>query len=85
MSLRTHQKIHILEHVEEQFVSTILDAFAAPTDLTRDLRRDLRLLFLRRGLDALLGDEGLQNASVGVLRVSEVEDLCGAKKNYRYG
>lgn len=83
MSLRTHQKIHILENVEEQLVSAILNAFTAPTDLTRDLRRDLRLLLLRSRLDALLGDECLENASVGVLGVSEVEDLCEDRRNYR--
>lgn len=83
MPLWAHQKIHILEHVEEQLVSAILNAFAAPTDLTRDLRRDLRLLLLRGRLDSLLGDECLENAGVGVLRISEVEDLCGDRRDYR--
>ena len=32
------------------------------------------------GLDALLSDEGLQNASVSVLRVTEVEDLYNTKE-----
>ena len=35
----------------------------------------MRLFLFRGALDALLGDEGLQDARVGVLRIAEVEYL----------
>ncbi len=74
-TLRRHQQIDVLEDVQEELISPILDAFPSPADLPGHLRGNLRLLLLGGRLHPLLGDEGLQNAGVGVLRVAKVEDL----------
>ena len=37
LTLRAHQEVDVLQDVEEQLVATVLDALAAPTNLSSDL------------------------------------------------
>ena len=34
LALRRHEQVHVLEHVQEELVATVLDALAPPPDLT---------------------------------------------------
>ena len=45
LTLCGHEKIDVLDGVEEKLVSTVFDSFASPADLSRDLRGDLCLFF----------------------------------------
>lgn len=75
LTLGRHEQVDVLEYVEEQFVTPVLDALAAPADLAGDLGRDLHLLLLALRLDARLRDERLQHARVAVLRIAKVQYL----------
>jgi len=75
LSLGRHEQVDVLQHVEEQLVTTILYAFATPADLAGDLGRDLHLLLLTLRLDAHLRNERLEYARVAVLRIPKVEYL----------
>ena len=79
LSLRRHEQVDVLEHVEKQLIATVLDALAAPTDLAGHLVGDLRCLFLRLGLDTLLGDVSLEYANIRVLWIAEIEYFYGDK------
>lgn len=43
-TLRRHEQVDALQHVQEQLIATILDALTPPADLARHLAGDLRLL-----------------------------------------
>ena len=73
--MRRHEEVDILKDVEEEFIPPVLDSLSPPSDLSRDLGRDRSLLLPRGGLDALLGDERLQNPSVRVLGVAKIQQL----------
>ena len=75
LTLRGHQQVDILHHVQKQFIPPVLDPLLPPPDLTSDLAGDGCLLLLRGRLDPLLCDEGLQDARVCVLRVPKVHNL----------
>ena len=46
VTLRRHQEINALKHIEEQLIAPIFDAFPSPSDLTSHLAGDLtRFLF----------------------------------------
>ena len=75
LALGTHQQVDILNDIQEQLIPPVLDPLPPPAYLTSHLARDGRLLLLGGGLDALLRDEGLEDASVRVLRIAEVNDL----------
>jgi hypothetical protein len=46
-TLRGHEEVDALEHIEEEFIAAILDALTPPPDLSRHLACDLARLFLR--------------------------------------
>lgn len=75
LALWRHEEVDVLEHVQEQFITAVLDAVTSPADLTGHLGRDLHLLLLGLRLDARLRNERLQHTRVTVLRVPEVQDL----------
>ena len=80
LTLGRHEKVDILNHVEEKLVPPVLDTLPPPANLASDLEilgsekicgefffhlaSDSRLFLFGGGLDALLGDEGLENPSV---------------------
>ena len=47
ITLRGHEQVDALQHVEEELVAPVLDALAPPADLPRHLVRNLTRLFLR--------------------------------------
>ena len=75
LALGRHQQVDVLDHVQEQLVPPVLDALPPPANLAGHLAGDGGLLLLGGRLHPLLGDEGLQDARVGVLGVTEVHDL----------
>lgn len=47
LTLLRHEQIDVLDYVEEQFITSVLNAFTTPANLSSHLRRNLRLLLLR--------------------------------------
>ncbi|RNA09578.1 hypothetical protein BpHYR1_039298 [Brachionus plicatilis] len=68
LSLRRHQQVDVLQHVQEQLIASVFDALAAPSNLTSHLVGYLRGFLFGLGFDSLLGYVRLQDAHIRVLR-----------------
>lgn len=45
LTLRGHEEVHTLQHIQKEFIPAILDALPPPTNLPSHLAGDLGLLF----------------------------------------
>merc|ERR1712088_587672 len=75
MALRTHQKVHVLNYIQEQLISSIFYSLTTPSYLTCHLTCYSSLFLSTSRLDTLLCNKCFQYTSIGILGISEIQQF----------